>query len=282
MKKNVLISMSLLMVLSIAACGKANDTNNNIETPEITAEPLVDAAADAEDEYQDPLPAEEDDGEDAPEVVTDEQALEAVKNFVLSSNHGVTPEANGEEVTEYYEVESSTGEEIVVLYRSYTASQTRFYIERATGHTEVTELVPGIIDEETSTGESFNIWNYIFDDDDATYTADFLYDAVWYTASMSMVSDDVAEPEWVIEFDEMAINYGHMDGDDFVVDHTDKIKTVEQDSEHSFTIQAETKDGIQYTYKTSEGDETILEYYETWDESKFAESYSGSASLFRL
>ena len=281
MKKNVLISMSLLMVLSIAACGKANDTNNNIETPEITAEPLVDAAADAEDEYQDPLPAEEDDGEDAPEVVTDEQALEAVKNFVLSSNHGVTPEANGEEVTEYYEVESSTGEEIVVLYRSYTASQTRFYIERATGHTEVTELVPGIIDEETSTGESFNIWNYIFDDDDATYTADFLRDGMWYTASMNMISDDVAEPEWTVIFDDMKIVYGHIDGDEFIDDHTDTISSIEQDGEHSYTIQAESADGIKYTYKTSEDDENILEYYETWDESKFAESYSGSASLFR-
>ena len=280
MKKNVLISMSLLMVLSIAACGKANDTNNNIETPEITAEPLVDAAADAEDEYQDPLPAEEDGGEDAPGVITDEQALEAVKIFMASSGQPEIEPADGEEVTEYYEIESSTGEEIVVLYRSYTASQTRFYIERATGHTEVTELVPGIIDEETSTGESFNIWNYVLDDD-ATYSADFLGDGMWYTASMNMISDDVAEPEWTVIFDDMKIVYGHIDGDDFIDDHTDKISSIEQDGEHSYTIQAESADGVKYTYKTSEDDENILEYYETWDESKFAESYSGSASLFR-
>ena len=51
--------------------------------------------------------------------------------------------------------------EIVVLYRSYTGAQTRYYIDQNTGETYVTELVPGIIDEEQRMDESFNIKEYL-------------------------------------------------------------------------------------------------------------------------
>ena len=80
---------------------------------------------------------------------------------------------------------------------------------------------------------------------------------------------------------EDAIEYGYVENDKFVLDHSDKICSIEQFSEHGFTVQAETDTGVQYTYKTSEDDETILEYYGTWDETKYADNYSGSASLFR-
>ena len=53
--------------------------------------------------------------------------------------------------------------EIVVLYRSYTAAQTRYYIDSVTGDTYVTELVPGIIDDEQRTGETFNVRDYLVD-----------------------------------------------------------------------------------------------------------------------
>ena len=82
-------------------------------------------------------------------------------------------------------------------------------------------------------------------------------------------------------FFEDAIEYGYVENDKFVLDHSDKICSIEQFSEHGFTVQAETDTGVQYTYKTSEDDETILEYYGTWDETKYADNYSGSASLFR-
>ena len=35
------------------------------------------------------------------------------------------------------------------------------YVDIATGYTTITEFVPGITDGETSTGESFNAWDYL-------------------------------------------------------------------------------------------------------------------------
>ncbi len=51
--------------------------------------------------------------------------------------------------------------EIVVLYRSYTGAEIRYYIDPGSGETYVTELVPGIIEEAQSTEESFNVKDYL-------------------------------------------------------------------------------------------------------------------------
>lgn len=282
MKKNLLICMSLLMVIGITACGKENNADNN-EISEVTFESLNELGDDANDEYQDPLPAEEDDGLDAPDLVTDEQALDAVKNFISSSQPEAVIDLSEGEYTEYFTVESSTPEEIVVLYRSYTASQTRFYVERATGDTRVTELVPGIIDEETETGETFNIKYFMGDGDVAVaaYSDDFLMNYTWKTSSMVADKYGNVVPEYDVRFSEKTIDYGHMDGDSFLPDHSDTITLLEQYSEHSFKIQAVSANGTEYTYQTSASDENILEYYETWDEAEYPNTYSGGASLFK-
>ena len=60
-----------------------------------------------------------------------------------------------------WEVESSSEQEIVVLYRSYTSAQIRYHIDRSTGETYVTEFVPGITAAEERTDESFNLWDYV-------------------------------------------------------------------------------------------------------------------------
>ncbi len=281
MKKNILISMSLLMVIGITACGNANVSDNNVEIPEITAEPINGQDdADIDSDYEDPLPAIEDDGSDSPDVITDEEALDAVINFMSSTQPEVI---SNDDYTEYLIVESSTPEQIVVLYRSYTASQTRFYIDRATGETKVTELVPGIIDEETETGEAFNIKDYTDDVQGAVaaYSDDSLMNYTWYTASVVTDANGNSRPEWEVRFAEDAIEYGYDNGETFVLDHSDKICSLERISEHGFIVQAETASGVQYTYRTAESDETILEYYGTWDEKEYADNYSGSASLFR-
>ena len=282
MKKHLLICMSLLMVIGITACGKENNADNN-EISEVTFESLNELGDDANDEYQDSLPAEEDDGLDAPDVVTDEQALDAVKNFISSSQPEAVIDLSEGEYTEYFTVESSTPEEIVVLYRSYTASQTRFYVERATGDTRVTELVPGIIDEETETGETFNIKYFMGDGDVgvAAYSDDFLINYTWKTSSMVADKYGNVVPEYDVRFSEKTIDYGHMDGDTFLPDHSDTITLLEQYSEHSFKIQAVSANGTEYTYQTSASDENILEYYETWDEAEYPDTYSGGASLFK-
>ena len=62
---------------------------------------------------------------------------------------------NGE-YPSYWEALSSDGNEIVVLFRSYTGAQIRYYIDPVSGEATVTELVPGVTDEEQRTGESLN------------------------------------------------------------------------------------------------------------------------------
>ena len=69
--------------------------------------------------------------------------------------------ADSDEYTVYWEVTTNDANEIVVLYRSYTGAQNRYYIEPVSGETYVTELVPGIIDEEQRTEESLNIRDYL-------------------------------------------------------------------------------------------------------------------------
>ena len=48
-----------------------------------------------------------------------------------------------------------------MLYRSYTGAQIRYYVDPASGETYVTELVPGMIDEEQENGEKFNARDYL-------------------------------------------------------------------------------------------------------------------------
>ena len=49
----------------------------------------------------------------------------------------------------------------LVLFRSYTGAQNRYYIDPVSGEATVTELVPGIMDEEQRTDESLNVWDYL-------------------------------------------------------------------------------------------------------------------------
>ena len=60
-----------------------------------------------------------------------------------------------------WKVSSSDGEEIVVLFRSYTGAEMRYHIDRAYGDTYVTEFVSGITAEEERTDEAFNIRDYL-------------------------------------------------------------------------------------------------------------------------
>ena len=96
------------------------------------------------------------------DLLTDERAASAIRNYCLIQN----PDLNGilqqEDAPVYWELLSSDGDEIVVLYRSYTGAQNRYYINAVTGEATVTQLVPGILDEEQSTEEVLNVWEYSF------------------------------------------------------------------------------------------------------------------------
>ena len=91
-------------------------------------------------------------------AITQDQAMDAVLNYFkadfpdyeIDSEHG-----------EYWEVVPGDNGEIKVIHKSYTGAFNFYYVDPATGETYVTELVPGIIDEEQKTGETFNVNDYM-------------------------------------------------------------------------------------------------------------------------
>ncbi len=93
--------------------------------------------------------------------LSDGQALSAIRNYCLIGNPELGSETAGEYPV-YWEVSSSTDSEIVVVFRSYTGSINRYYIDPVSGETYVTEFVPGIIEDEQRTDESLNAWDYAF------------------------------------------------------------------------------------------------------------------------
>lgn len=103
-------------------------------------------------------------------------------------------------------------------------------------------------------------------------------DGTWQTASIGYIDGEDMQPNWYVVFTGSTVDYGHKKNGEFVLDHSDKISSSEKTS-NGVKIQAQTSDGAQYTLKTAEGDADTLEYYSTWEESSFADSYSGSSSL---
>ncbi|WP_031552640.1 InlB B-repeat-containing protein [Oribacterium sp. FC2011] len=93
--------------------------------------------------------------------LTDEQALKAVKNYCYESNPNLLDMEKSGDYTIFWEIESFGDNQIVVLYRSYTGAEIRYYIDSVSGDTYVTEFVKGITDSEQRTDETFNAWDYV-------------------------------------------------------------------------------------------------------------------------
>lgn len=91
--------------------------------------------------------------------VEDELALSIIQNYCLTQNPDLQGIVDAGEYPVSWEIESSDGQQVVILFRSYTGALVRYYIDRATGDTYVTEFVPGITAEEQRTGESFKLWD---------------------------------------------------------------------------------------------------------------------------
>ena len=94
-------------------------------------------------------------------MLSDEQALSAVRSYCYSRNPELEGIVNAGEYPAYWEISSSDEREIVVLFRSYTGSETRYYIDRAAGEAYTTEFVPGITPREERTEETINVWDYL-------------------------------------------------------------------------------------------------------------------------
>ena len=205
--------------------------------------------------------------------ITDDAALSAIQNLCLEENPGLVDTIAEGEYPLYWMVESSDTKQIVVLYRAYTGAQTRYYIDRVSGETYVTELVPGIIDEETENGQTFNIRDYF------TVEGQVVIPGTWQTVSIVMTDDENMEPEYYVQFTGSDVIYGHMSDGKFVQEYTDKIFASKELASGGYMIKAMNSSGVEYTYLTSESDATILEYYETWDEFDYADKYFGGSSL---
>ncbi|MDO5445514.1 MAG: hypothetical protein Q4F31_07830 [Eubacteriales bacterium] len=107
-------------------------------------------------------------------------------------------------------------------------------------------------------------------------------EGTWQTATMGYEADGTMEPEHYVQFTDTEILYGRLKDGKFVPEYSDKISLLEEAAAGRIKVQAESSNGGQYTYQTSEGDDTVLEYYETWKEEDFPEMYRGGASLSRV
>ena len=93
--------------------------------------------------------------------ITDDMALSAVKNYCYRSNPDLEGIEEAGEYPVYWEIESTNDSQTVVLFRSYTGAEVRYYVDKATGETYVTEFVQGITDKEEKTGETFNVMDQV-------------------------------------------------------------------------------------------------------------------------
>ena len=104
---------------------------------------------------------------------------------------------------------------------------------------------------------------------------------MWQSASMAYADGGNLQPEYYVRFTDSEILYGHLKDGQFVFDRADGIASLEQAAGGGIRVQAESSNGVRYTYQTCESDDTVLEYYETWREEDFPEQYRGGASLSR-
>ena len=166
-----LIIVALVMILGFAVyvslfAGKTTEVSTTAES-QPTTENVVENNNDNTQTAQEPEKAgdTETEGSEAEKaddnqskVLTEEQALAAIKNYYQSQNGEMSSE---EAELSYWDVSTGEDNKIVVLFRSYTAAQIRYYIDPGTGDTYVTEFVPGVTDEEQKTAETLNAWDYV-------------------------------------------------------------------------------------------------------------------------
>ena len=173
MKKSLLVISGLLMSVCLFACDRDEVMNtpgveDSIPVIELDVNDTSDSPEEDKTVVQDNKEADTEDKENNSEEnpISDEMAKAAVMNYCFDTNAGLQDMVNSGDYTIYWEVEHSDEEQIVVLYRSYTAAEVRFYIDRVSGETYITEFVQGITEEEQKTGETLNIKGYIFENQD--------------------------------------------------------------------------------------------------------------------
>jgi len=181
MRSIKIFGILFVLMLAVAGCSSQNETKENsatikedpavtvdennptTENPAVAADetnPMTENPAVAADEGEkDSDITAENDAESG--IITDEIALDAIKNYCLQHNPDLKDIIDEGNVETYWTVESGDDNRVVILYRSYTAALVRYYIDRASGETYVTEYVDGITPDEMKTDEAFNIKDYV-------------------------------------------------------------------------------------------------------------------------
>ncbi len=160
MKKRIIVIVCGVL-LTLAGCGAESEKETGIAMEAIQPEGSAqEGAQEVVQEVTQEVVQEESEKASA-DVITQEQALEAIKNYCYANNPDIEGMIGSDDYTLYFDVSTNEANEIVVLYRAYTGAQIRYYIDPASGEVYVTELVPGIIDDEQKTDETFNIRNYM-------------------------------------------------------------------------------------------------------------------------
>ena len=103
----------------------------------------------------------------------------------------------------------------------------------------------------------------------------------WQSVTSGVSEDGSAGPAFYVRFTDKEINYGYMKDGKFEIDYSDEISRIEEISADRYLVRAETSDGKQYTFRTSEEDSDVMEFYGSWDEKAFADTYSGASSLMK-
>ena len=117
------------------------------------------------------------------------------------------------------------------------------------------------------------------DQNASTGSSEIMILGTWQTASMGYEYYGTLQPEYYVQFTDREIIYGHMKNGAFAPDHSDRIIHLEETAPGIFKVQAESANGAHYTFLTCESDNCVMEYYGTWSEEEFPETYSIGASL---
>ena len=149
MKRTILtIALCIVFTALTIACGK----NIPRQTEPATTEKQIEKSSEE---------TSTDTSETLRKIETDDQALSAIKNYCIANNPELEDMVKSGDYTIYWEIESSKDNQIVVLFRSYTGAELRYYIDSVSGDTYVTEFVKGITDGEQRTEETFNALDYV-------------------------------------------------------------------------------------------------------------------------
>ena len=161
MKRFRLFGILVAFCMIAAGCATSEKvTNDSDGTYELTVDKKEDAESEAEESNTETSEAETSETEIS-DTITDEAALAAVEKYCYDSNPDLKEMVEAGEYNVGWNIDSSNDDEVVVLYTSYTSAEVRYYIDRSSGETRVTEYVEGITPEESETGETFNINDYI-------------------------------------------------------------------------------------------------------------------------